>query len=393
MRILVLFLGVLLGASISGVSAAPPPETINIQGALEAPGGGPVTGSHDYQIGFHDADTGGSEIGVVSGTVTFSDSGRFSIDAVPPGGILSTNETWYELAIDVGDDGIDPDDIFPDRVRIHSVPFALLAADANLLDGSPASSFATVGQVGGFQTSANVTSNSPGDLANDDFVFGSDQLDDDGNNDHVARFFFDKSKGAFRAGRMTGTEWDDANLGNNSTAMGLGTTASGDTSTAMGYRTTASGPISAAMGSFTTAGGFSSTALGERTDASGDQSTAMGFFTTASGTKATAMGEASIARGNVSTAMGRQTDASGSYSTAMGRETTASGTGSAAMGSYTTASGDFSFAAGRYSIATAAHSTALGYNAQAEGVTFPKTRTTRYVWTYGLDAFVVFDGE
>jgi len=310
-------LGLVVSIFIPGAAAAPP-GTINIQGVLEAPGGGPVTGTHDYQIGFHDADTGGTEIGVVTGNVTFSDTGRFSINVTPPAGILTAPETWYELAIDTGDDGLDADDTFPDRVKVHSVPFALLAADAILLGGSPASSFAPAGQGGAFQTSGNVTSNSPGDLADDDFVFGSDQLDDDGNSDHGRRFFFDKSKGAFRAGRALGTQWDDANVGTTSTALGYSTTASGFSSTAMGYATTASGDSSTAMGNFTTA--------------SNNNSTAMGSFTTASGKYSTAMGRSSMASGRYSTAMGQETDASGDASTAMGQGTIASGTFSTAIG-------------------------------------------------------------
>ena len=42
-----------------------------------------------------------------------------------------------------------------------------------------------------FSTTSNVTSNSAGDLTTDDFVFGSPQLDDDGDTDHDSKFFFD----------------------------------------------------------------------------------------------------------------------------------------------------------------------------------------------------------
>ena len=70
--------------------------------------------------------------------------------------------------------------------------------------------------------------------------------------------------------------------GDNSTAMGQGTTASASTSTAMGLKTTASGPVSTAMGRGTTASGFASTAMGSVTIASGMWSTAMGLETIAS---------------------------------------------------------------------------------------------------------------
>ncbi|MBU1599901.1 tail fiber domain-containing protein, partial [bacterium] len=45
-------------------------------------------------------------------------------------------------------------------------------------------------------------------------------------------------KMALRAGRSTGTQWDDANVGYYSLATGYNTTASGDYSTAMGYNFT-----------------------------------------------------------------------------------------------------------------------------------------------------------
>ncbi len=64
-----------------------------------------------------------------------------------------------------------------------------------------------------FDTVANVTSNSVGTLATDDFVFGSDQLAYDGDANHDSRFMFDKSEGSFRAGRVTGTQWDTRGIG------------------------------------------------------------------------------------------------------------------------------------------------------------------------------------
>lgn len=64
-----------------------------------------------------------------------------------------------------------------------------------------------------FDTAANVTSNSPGTMATDDFVFGSDTLADDADPTHDSRFLFDKSEGAFRAGRVTGTRWDTRGTG------------------------------------------------------------------------------------------------------------------------------------------------------------------------------------
>ena len=55
------------------------------------------------------------------------------------------------------------------------------------------------------------------------------------------RMFFNPKKAALRGGRVTGTEWNDANIGAVSVALGYNTTASGNYSTAMGWNTTASG--------------------------------------------------------------------------------------------------------------------------------------------------------
>ena len=98
-----------------------------------------------------------------------------------------------------------------------------------------------------------------------------------------SRMMFYPGKAAFRAGIVTGIQWDNASIGFYSTAMGYSTTASGNYSTAMGQNTTASGGSSTAMGHITTASGATSTAMGYTTTASGYFSTAMGDFTTASG--------------------------------------------------------------------------------------------------------------
>jgi trimeric autotransporter adhesin len=125
--------------------------------------------------------------------------------------------------------------------------------------------------------------------------------------------------GAFRAGYVTGPQWDDASIGLFSTAAGFNITASGYYSTAMGSNTVASGSHSIAMGFNTRASGAASIALGYSTIASGHRSLATGYLTTAEGDFATAMGYATVASGDFSTAMGQITRASGQYSTAMGR--------------------------------------------------------------------------
>jgi hypothetical protein len=77
-----------------------------------------------------------------------------------------------------------------------------------------------------------------------------------------SRMMFYPGKSAFRAGYVDGTEWDNANVGFYSTAMGAYNIASGQYSTAMGATTIASGITSTAMGAIATASGNNSIAMG-----------------------------------------------------------------------------------------------------------------------------------
>src|SRR2546426_8468690 len=111
-------------------------------------------------------------------------------------------------------------------------------------------------------------------------------------------------KAAFRAGGVPGTQWDDANIGNYSVALGNGTMATASRSTALGQSTIASGDASTAMGFGSRAGGRFTTAIGNTTTASIDFSTAIGSNATASGFASTALGIRTTASGRHSTALG-----------------------------------------------------------------------------------------
>lgn len=181
------------------------------------------------------------------------------------------------------------------------------------------------------------------------------------------RLMWYSQKAAFRAGSVDKLQWDDAYIGDYSTAMGSNTTARGDYSTAMGYSTLAFGDYSTAMGSNSTAWGVHSTAIGENTTARGKSSTALGGNTTARGIYSATMGNNTTASGPYSTAMGNGTTADGNQSTAMGYITTAVGNSSFAMGWNTVASGDYSTAMGIYTIASGKNSTAMGNSTIASG--------------------------
>ena len=133
-------------------------------------------------------------------------------------------------------------------------------------DGSGAVSWIDAPSGGGsgtFSTTANVTSNANGTVATDDFVFGSTQLaNDTGTTNDDNRIFFDKSKAAFRAGSVTGNEWDDANVGMHSIGLGQGAEPRGSNAIAIGTSVEALGDGSIGLGNQTSSIGTNSIVIG-----------------------------------------------------------------------------------------------------------------------------------
>jgi len=159
----------------------------------------------------------------------------------------------------------------------------------------------------------------------DDFVFGSPQLDDDGTAAHDGRMFFDKSKGAFFAGMQTGTNADNANRGNYSANFGYNGTASGSYSTHFGVIGTASGYYSTHFGVIGTASGYYSTHFGYGGTADGYYSAHFGSGGDASGNNSTHFGRYGIADkwGQITHGGGRfTTDGDAQLSTFVLRATT-----------------------------------------------------------------------
>ncbi|MEJ2217599.1 MAG: tail fiber domain-containing protein [Gemmatimonadota bacterium] len=110
------------------------------------------------------------------------------------------------------------------------------------------------------------------------------------------RLMWYPGKGAFRAGRVTnnyggtGTEWDDANIGDLSVAMGDRVMASGNTSIALGLAAQATGQYAVALGYAPIASGYGTTAMGSGAVASGIDASALGAAATASGDYSLALG-------------------------------------------------------------------------------------------------------
>ena len=76
------------------------------------------------------------------------------------------------------------------------------------------------------------------------------------------RLLWYPQKASFRAGYINGTQWDNANIGYFSVAIGQNVRASGDNAVAMGLRSTAANTSSLAIGEDNTASGAASVALG-----------------------------------------------------------------------------------------------------------------------------------
>jgi hypothetical protein len=153
-------------------------------------------------------------------------------------------------------------------------------------------------------------------------------------------------KASFRAGGITGTQWDKSSIGNYSTAFGYNCTASGSYSFAGGNSAVASNNSAISLGYATDASGQYSFAAGYSSIANGNYSAALNTGCTASGTASTAIGYQNIASGSYSFAAGFSSEASGLGSIAFGLNTSSSSNYSTSMGSNTEASGLYSFASG-----------------------------------------------
>ncbi len=123
----------LIGIFGSQLALAAPPAAINIHGQLLSASGSPVSGARAYSVQFHDASTAGSLLGgSLTGTVDVSTDGLFNLSVEPPAEILTSPDVWYSLGVDTDEpvDNSAADDVFPSRIRVYSVPFALQAQEA-----------------------------------------------------------------------------------------------------------------------------------------------------------------------------------------------------------------------------------------------------------------------
>lgn len=181
------------------------------------------------------------------------------------------------------------------------------------------------------------------------------------------RMFWYPRKASFRAGQVTGTQWDDANIGLNSVAFGYNTQA-GNQSAAFGLGAVASGDYTVAMGQNTTASGSAGFAAGSGATSNGTASIALGLTTTSSAIGSIALGRDTQALSNSSVAIGDNSIASSNYAITLGRNNTASGYNSLSVGYGSVGSGDNSMAIGTNVTAASISQTTFGqYNLPTGG--------------------------
>lgn len=100
------------------------PNSISISGYLANTGDVPVAGNFAFRVTFYATQTTTTQLGFTNG-MTDVRSGIFDLAVEPPEALLTLNEAWYTLAIDTNSNGVDANDMFADRFKISSVPFAL----------------------------------------------------------------------------------------------------------------------------------------------------------------------------------------------------------------------------------------------------------------------------
>lgn len=160
------------------------------------------------------------------------------------------------------------------------------------------------------------------------------------------RFMWIPAKVAFRCGSVSGVQWDNANIGTYSVAMGNGCQASGTGAIAIGQACQAFGNASVVLGQNSdagivggAAGSEGAVAIGSNATAEGKTSVAIGGDSTANGDWSTAIGNHNSATGVYSACFGYYNETSGNYSSTLGARNTAQGWGQTVIGTFATISG------------------------------------------------------
>ena len=193
----------------------------------------------------------------------------------------------------------------------------------------------------------------------DDFIFGADSLNYGTGSEY--KFFFDKSKGAFRAGLVRFDAWDESNLGDYSAAFGEETQVSGANSFAAGEKNFVSGDYSTAFGSSNWGTNDYAFANGYNNQVSGRLAAAFGSTNNVSNNYSLAVGYNNDIDGQYAITFGADNDITGHYSATFGKNNDISNNYSFAFGDDNDISSEYSFASGEENNLSGKYSSALGH--------------------------------
>lgn len=199
----------------------------------------------------------------------FSDGDNFGFD------LIDERERLYKVTIPVKDgETIDLSDFNNNQPVVIKGPAGPEGPTGPTGPAGPAGSIGPPGLTGAagaagatgtsaLTTTANLTSNAPGDTANDSFIFGSSNLDNQAGTDDDAKILYSKTHQTFCVGEVTGDKWDQANLPGTSILIGkdVGSTA-GHSKTEIGQNITTSANFITTVGNDLDVSGAGSTAIG-----------------------------------------------------------------------------------------------------------------------------------
>ena len=176
------------------------------------------------------------------------------------------------------------------------------------------------------------------------------------------RMMWIPAKAAFRAGNVSGTEWDDASIGSKSAALGENNTASGTSTFTAGNDNMISGTGSVGIGDTNTVTVSSAYALGkDNTVTSGIGNLAVGVLNSVTGAgSALAVGASNTVTGAFGIVVGNDNTVSGAGSAVLGNDNQPTGPGSFILGDANVNGGTGTFAIGSSNTPSGTSSICIG---------------------------------
>jgi hypothetical protein len=227
-----------------------------------------------------------------------------------------------------------------------------------------------------------------------------------GNPGAGVRMLFNPRTASFRAGSVTGANWNQANVGQYSFATGFNTRSSGVYSfsagrnsyaddqytIAVGDSARAENDYSVAIGHDVWSNGIEAFSLGARNHSRGQRSLTLGTGNEAIGSYSMVIGDLSINKGNYSYSMGHRDTILDSYSIALGYRARAEGQGNIAIGYDVRTTNPYSVAIGNRAYAIADKSVCIGSYVSANNkngsFVFGDGSTTNFLNATNLDQFI-----